>query len=55
VIKHLTQEQQKVLCIIVLLLLTGLAVKTWRRAHPKQTSVAQQPIRSEKAPAANGD
>jgi len=32
--KHLTKEQQKVLCVIILLLLTGLAVKTWRRAHP---------------------
>ena len=32
--KHLTKEQQKVLCIVVLLLLVGLAVKTWRLAHP---------------------
>ena len=31
---YLTKEQQKVLCVIVLLLLMGLAVKTWRTAHP---------------------
>jgi len=34
--KYLTKEQQKVLCVILLLLLTGLAVKTWRTAHPAQ-------------------
>jgi len=34
--KYLTKEQQKVLCVILLLLLTGLAVKTWRTAHPTQ-------------------
>jgi hypothetical protein len=34
--KYLTKEQQKVLCVILLLLLTGLAVKTWRIAHPSQ-------------------
>ena len=33
---YLTKEQQKVLCVIVLLLLMGLAVKTWRIAHPSQ-------------------
>ena len=32
--KYLTEEQQKVLCVILLLLLTGLIVKTWRTAHP---------------------
>lgn len=38
--KYLTSEQQKVLCVIVLLLLVGLAVKTWRTAHPpKQESI----------------
>jgi hypothetical protein len=31
---YLTKEQQKVLCVILLLLLTGLAVKTWRTGHP---------------------
>ena len=34
--KYLTKEQQKVLCVILLLLLTGLAVRTWRIAHPTQ-------------------
>ena len=29
-------EQQKVLGVILLLLLTGLAVKTWRIAHPSR-------------------
>ncbi len=33
--KYLTKEQQIVLCVILLLLLTGLGVKTWRTAHPK--------------------
>jgi hypothetical protein len=32
--KYLTKEQQIVLCVILLLLLTGLGVKTWRLAHP---------------------
>lgn len=30
----LTKQQQLVLCAIVLLLLTGRAVKSWRLAHP---------------------
>ena len=33
---YLTKEQQKVLCVIVLLLLMGLALKTWRIAHPSK-------------------
>jgi hypothetical protein len=41
--KYLTKEQQKVLCVILLLLLTGLAVRTWRLAHPsRQTSNASE-------------
>ena len=36
--KYLTKEQQKVLGVILLLLLTGLAVKTWRTAHPPKTA-----------------
>ncbi len=36
--KYLTKEQQKVLGVILLLLLTGLAVKTWRTAHPPQAA-----------------
>lgn len=41
----LTKEQQKVLCVILLLLLTGLAVKTWRTAHPpvQTDATAQKP------------
>ena len=38
--KYLTKEQQKVLAVILLLLLTGLAVKTWRTAHPPKTPAA---------------
>jgi hypothetical protein len=38
--KHLTKEQQTVLCVIILLLLTGLAVKTWRTAHPSSQAAA---------------
>lgn len=34
--KYLTKEQQKVLGVILLLLLTGLGVKTWRTAHPPE-------------------
>jgi hypothetical protein len=30
----LTQQQREVLCIVALLLLTGLAVKAYRAAHP---------------------
>ena len=30
----LTKQEQMVLCLIVVLLLTGWAVKTWRTAHP---------------------
>jgi hypothetical protein len=38
--KYLTKEQQKVLCVILFLLLVGLAVKTWRTAHPPQQAGA---------------
>jgi len=31
---YLTRQQQTVLCIVMLLLLTGLAVKVFRTAHP---------------------
>ena len=40
---YLTKEQQKVLCMILLLLLTGLAVKTWRTAHPPAPAAQSQP------------
>lgn len=47
--KYLTKEQQKVLCVIVLLLLTGLAVKTWRTAHPpKLAADAAGPVPKQK-------
>jgi hypothetical protein len=31
---HLTKQEQRVLCIVAALLLTGWAVKAWRTAHP---------------------
>lgn len=37
--KYLTREQQLVLGAILLLLLTGLAVKTWRTAHPQKQAI----------------
>jgi hypothetical protein len=30
----LTRQQQFVLCVVVFLLLLGMAVKAWRTAHP---------------------
>jgi len=33
---RLTKQEQLVLCIVLGLLLTGWAVKTYRAAHPKQ-------------------
>jgi hypothetical protein len=30
----LTKQEQMALCLIVILLLTGWGVKTWRTAHP---------------------
>ncbi len=44
----LTKEQQKVLCVILLLLLTGLAVKTWRTAHPPKNLTGQTAIQQQK-------
>lgn len=31
---NLTRPQQQFLCVVLLLLLTGWAVKAWRAAHP---------------------
>jgi len=31
---NLTRQQQMVICLVLLLLLTGWAVKAWRSAHP---------------------
>jgi len=39
---HLTKQEQKVLCIILGLLLTGWAVKAWRAAHPPAPAPIQQ-------------
>jgi hypothetical protein len=33
-VKHLTKQEQFVLCLVLTLLLTGWAVKTYRVAHP---------------------
>ena len=35
----LTKQEQLVLCIVLGLLLTGWAVKTYRAAHPPQTVI----------------
>lgn len=42
--KYLTKEQQTVLCVIIFLLLTGLAVKTWRTAHPPRDRATVAPV-----------
>jgi hypothetical protein len=41
VVNYLTKQEQLVLCIVLGLLLTGWAVKTYRAAHPPET--ASQP------------
>jgi len=41
---NLTKQQQFVLCAVLFLFLTGLAVKAWRAAHPK-VQAAQSEIR----------
>ena len=41
----LTKQEQLVLAIVVGLLLTGWAVKTYRAAHPATTAVAVSPAR----------
>jgi hypothetical protein len=41
-VKGLTKQEQLVLCIVVGLLLTGLAVKTYRTTHPPPVTAAQQ-------------
>jgi hypothetical protein len=40
---YLTKQEQMVLCFILGLLLTGWAVKTYRTAHPAQTSDQSTP------------
>jgi len=36
---NLTKQQQTFLCVVLLLLLTGWAVKAWRTAHPPTPAV----------------
>jgi hypothetical protein len=38
-VNHLTKHEVTVLCIIILLLVTGMAVKTYRTAHPAMVTV----------------
>jgi len=40
-LKHLTKHQRTVLCVVVGLLLTGWAVKTFRTAHPPPAAPAK--------------
>lgn len=39
-VKFLTKQEQIVLCLVMILLLTGWAVKAYRTAHPGVVSVA---------------
>ncbi len=42
--KWLTQREQMVMAVVLFLLLTGLAVKAWRTAHPpKLVNAYSQP------------
>ncbi|HZM03804.1 MAG TPA: hypothetical protein VFC44_12400 [Candidatus Saccharimonadales bacterium] len=36
--KYLTKQEQMVLCLVLALVLTGWAVKTYRTAHPATTA-----------------
>lgn len=40
---HLTRQEQVVLTMLLLLLLTGWAVKAWRTAHPPEPASTAQP------------
>jgi len=40
-VKSLTKQEQLFLCVVLGLLLTGLAVKTWRAAHPPAAAIQQ--------------
>jgi len=40
-VKGLTKQEQLVLCIVLGLLLTGWAVKTYRAAHPPAATITQ--------------
>jgi hypothetical protein len=39
-VKFLTKQEQMVLCLVIILLLTGWAVKAYRTAHPGAASLA---------------
>jgi len=39
----LTQQEKTIICIVIGLLVTGLAVKYYRAAHPVTTSSQPQP------------
>ena len=41
----LTKQQQLFLCVVLLLLLTGWAVKAWRTAHPPPQPAAGPSVR----------
>jgi hypothetical protein len=41
---NLTKQQQFVLCAVLFLFLTGLAVKAWRAGHPR-VQAAQTDVR----------
>ena len=38
-VNHLTKQEQLVICVVLGLLLTGWAVKTYRTSHPVVTTV----------------
>jgi hypothetical protein len=40
-VNYLTKQEQLVLCVVLGLLLTGWAVKTYRAAHPSAAETAQ--------------
>lgn len=43
-VTHLTKQEQFVLSVVILLLLTGWAVKTYRTAHPPGPPAAAQKL-----------
>jgi hypothetical protein len=42
-LKHLTKQEQMVVCVVIGLLLTGWAVKAYRAAHPPIAAIAEAP------------
>jgi hypothetical protein len=40
-VSRLTKQEQLILCIVLGLLLTGWAVKTYRTAHPATTTIQE--------------